>query len=205
MMTRFFISMLILSILSRELFAQTDAETENEKFRKELNEEYSNPQTSPLPKRDIKKFKGHPFFPMDLKYRVKALLTVTPSSSFFKMQTSTSQPREYRIYGRAVFSIDRINYELPLYQSKDLMQTEKYKDYLFLPFTDLTNGELTYSAGRYIGLTIPKEGNEVVIDFNQAYNPYCAYSDKYSCPIVPRENDLNVAILAGVKYNKKKK
>ncbi len=205
MKTRFFLSILILSTLSRGLLAQTDAETEIEKFRKDLNEEYSNPQTSPLPKKDIKKFKGHPFFPIDLKYRVKAILMLTPSTSFFKMQTSTSQPRDYRIYGNAAFSIDGINYQLALFQSKDLMQTEKYKDYLFLPFTDLTNGDLTYSAGRYIGLTIPKEGDEIVIDFNQAYNPYCAYSNKYSCPIVPRENGLNVAIFAGVKYNKKKK
>jgi uncharacterized protein len=186
------------------LQAQSSVEAEIIKFQNELNDEYSNPEKSPLPKKDIRKFKGHEFFPIDLKYRIKAIITVTPHATFFNMQTSTPQPREHRIYGMATFAIDGINYELPLYQSKSLMQTEKYKDYLFLPFTDLTNSEQTYSAGRYIDLSVPKEGNAIVIDFNQSYNPYCAYSDKFSCPIVPRENDLTIAILAGVKYKRKK-
>ncbi len=202
-MTKGFILICIILSQLGLLHAQSDSEAEIIKFQNELNDEYTNPEKSPLPKKGIKKFKGHEFFPINLKYTVKARISVTPSATFFNMQTSTSQPREHRIYGTAAFTIDGINYELPLYQSKSLMLTEKYKDYLFLPFTDLTNGGQTYSAGRYIDLSIPKEGNEIVIDFNQAYNPYCAYSDKFSCPIVPRENDLNVAILAGVKYKKK--
>ncbi|NOS55980.1 MAG: DUF1684 domain-containing protein [Cyclobacteriaceae bacterium] len=203
-MAKIFTTIFIFSLLSLELRAQSDSEREILKFQKELNEEYSNPKTSPLPKKNVKKFEGHDFFPVDLKYRVKAMLSLTPDAVFFKMQTSTNQPRDHRIYAMASFSINENKYELPLYQSSDLMKTEEYKDYLFLPFTDLTNGEETYPSGRYIGLRIPKEGNEIIIDFNQAYNPYCAYSSSYSCPIVPRENDLNVAILAGVKFQKKK-
>jgi uncharacterized protein (DUF1684 family) len=72
----------------------------------------------------------------------------------------------------------------------------------FLPFTDETNGMESYGGGRYIDLNVPK-GNKLIIDFNSAYNPYCAYNDKYSCPIVPRENYLKTRIEAGVKTFKK--
>ena len=82
------------------------------------------------------------------------------------------------------------------------MNEDGFKDYLFLPFMDDTNGEQTYAGGRYIDLRIP-EGNTLKIDFNKAYNPYCAYNEKYSCPIVPRENYLDVAVKAGVKVFKK--
>jgi len=79
------------------------------------------------------------------------------------------------------------------------MNNPEYKDYLFFPFTDLTNNASTYGGGRYIDLRIP-QGNVIVLDFNKAYNPSCAYSPKYSCPIVPGENNIDVAITAGVKY-----
>ena len=73
-----------------------------------------------------------------------------------------------------------------------------YRDYLFLPFLDATNGIETYGGGRYIDLTIP-ESNQITIDFNKSYNPYCAYNEKFSCPIVPRENYLSLKVNAGVK------
>lgn len=172
---------------------------EIKKFQTELNTEYSDRSKSPLEPKDFKKFKGHAFFPINLKYRVKATLKLTESSAFFLMQTSNDQPRLHRKYADVVFSLEGQEFSIPAYQSKDLMATKDYADHLFFPFTDLTNEEATYSGGRYIGLRIPKEGNELVVDFNMAYNPYCAYSKNYSCPIVPRENDLNVKIEAGVK------
>ena len=78
------------------------------------------------------------------------------------------------------------------------MQQEEYRDYLFLPFTDKTNGSETYTGGRYIDLSIP-EGDTLEINFNKAYNPYCAYNPKYSCPIVPGVNALDTEVRAGVK------
>jgi uncharacterized protein (DUF1684 family) len=75
---------------------------------------------------------------------------------------------------------------------------EAYVDYLFLPFSDATNGNETYSGGRYIDLRIPTS-DSVLIDFNKAYNPYCAYNPKYSCPIVPKQNRLPIPVRAGVK------
>lgn len=181
-------------------FSQSDsllAISEIKKFQPELNTEYSDRSKSPLEPKDFKKFRGHAFFPINLKYRVKATLKLTESSTFFLMQTSTDQSRLYRKYADVVFSLEGLEFSIPAYQSKDLMLTKEYADYLFFPF--LTNGETTYSAGRYIDLRIPKVGNELILDFSMAYNPYCAYSKNYSCPIVPRENDLNVKIEAGVK------
>ena len=110
---------------------------------------------------------------------------------------------EYRVYGMLEFILDNRKFELPVYQSKQLMATDEYRDYLFLPFTDLTNDNRTYPGGRYIELSIPK-GDTIVVDFNQAYNPYCAYSKRYSCPIVPAENHLDIEIPAGVMYTSKK-
>ena len=82
------------------------------------------------------------------------------------------------------------------------MKEEGYEDYLFLPFLDDTNGEESYGGGRYIDCRIP-EGDTIEIDFNKAYNPYCAYNENYSCPIVPRENYLAIEVKAGVKVFKK--
>ena len=82
------------------------------------------------------------------------------------------------------------------------MRNPAYKNYIFLPFTDDSNGFETYGGGRYLDIDKPEDGvRKIVLDFNIAYNPYCAYSDAYSCPIPPRENNLSVKILAGAKYD----
>jgi uncharacterized protein (DUF1684 family) len=114
------------------------------------------------------------------------------------MKTTTERTPTYEKYGEAIFEIDNIEYKLSIYQSHRLRQNEKYKDYLFLPFTDLTNGEETYGGGRFIDLSIPNS-DIITIDFNKAYNPYCAYSSTSSCPVPPKENDLDLKVLAGVK------
>jgi uncharacterized protein (DUF1684 family) len=98
--------------------------------------------------------------------------------------------------------IDSQELKLDVYQSPDVMKIPGYEDYLFIPFTDLTNGEETYEVGRYIEFSIP-ESDSVVLDFNQCYNPYCSYgAGKYSCPIPPEANHLPVAIPAGEKKYK---
>jgi uncharacterized protein (DUF1684 family) len=186
------------------LAQQDSAVPEILKFQEALNAEYRDAKTSPLKGKALKKFKKHDFFPIDLQYRVEATLAVTNESSFFPMKTSSQVLKEHRIYGILKFALKGKVFEVPVYQSKMLMAVEKYKDYLFFPFTDSTNGNLTYAAGRYIELSIPKQGNKITLDFNQAYNPYCAYSDGYSCPIVPSDNHLDMDILAGVKDSDKK-
>ena len=186
-------------------FSQSDSVT-NEilKFQEELNNEYKDPKTSPLKGKALKRFKGHEFFAIDLQYRVQGTLTITDNAGFFPMMTSSQVPKEYRVFGTIEFMLQGKTFQVPVYQSKKLMTTEEYKNYLFFPFTDLTTGKLSYGAGRYIDLQIPANGNTIIIDFNKAYNPLCAYSDGYSCPIVPVENQLDVEILAGVKFTDKK-
>lgn len=168
------------------------------KFQKELNEEYSSPKDSPLEPRDRKKFKGLPFFPADLKYRIAATLKLTPETPYFEMKTTIPRANLERIFGMLNFQIDGKEYSLPVYQSKSLQTQAGYEDYLFFPFTDLTNGTETYGGGRYMDLRIPRSGSEIVLDFNKAYNPYCAYSKRFSCPIVPKENHIDAEIRAGV-------
>jgi uncharacterized protein (DUF1684 family) len=195
----------ILMLASFETRAQQDSAIhEILKFQEALNIEYRDAKTSPLKGKALKKFKKHDFFPIDLQYRVEATLAVTNESSFFPMKTSSQVLKEHRVYGMLTFTLKGKEFEVPVYQSKMLLVVEKYKDYLFFPFTDLTTGNLTYAAGRYIDLRIPKQGNKLTLDFNQAYNPYCAYSDGYSCPIVPTDNNLDIDILAGVKDSDKK-
>jgi len=174
---------------------------EIKKFQKNLNAEYLNPKETPLRGDNFTNFKAHPFFPVDLKYRVEAKLVRTANAEPFEIPTSSGKTKQYKEYGKASFTLEGQEYTLTLYQSLDLLKQEKYKDYLFLPFRDLTNGKETYGGGKYMDLKIPK-GNTLILDFNQSYQPYCAYNAyDYNCPIVPEENKLPVEIRAGVMYN----
>ena len=141
------------------------------------------------------------FFPVNEKYRMTCRFERTMNSPWFRMESSGPIKKNYRVYGIIHFTINDTAVTLNIYQSQDLMTTKEYKDHLFIPFTDATSGEETYESGRYIDLEIKDITNEnVLIDFNKAYNPYCAYvSGKYNCPIPPAENRLIVAIRAGEK------
>lgn len=175
--------------------------SEIKKFQKELNEGYTNPKETPLRGDNFTNFKQHPFFPIDLKYRVTAQLKRTENAEPFEIPTSSGRTQPYREYGKATFVIDGKSYVLTLFQNLNLIKRPEYKDHLFLPFRDETKGIETYGGGKYIDLRIPK-GDEIVIDFNQSYHPYCAYNAyDYSCPIVPDENFLPVRIEAGVMYD----
>ena len=168
-------------------------------FQEELNAEYRDPDESPLPAKQRKAFEGLPFFDIDSSYHVVASFTRNEAPVTFQMQTTSAAVKDYDIYGTVTFTLKGTSYTLNIYQSHTLRETDEYRDYLFLPFTDKTNGDTTYGGGRYIDLRIPS-GDTIDIDFNKAYNPYCAYATGYSCPIPPRENDMPVKIEAGVKY-----
>ncbi|MFK7748102.1 MAG: DUF1684 domain-containing protein [Kordia sp.] len=167
-------------------------------FQQKLNAEYKDASTSPLKAKDLKTFEGLDFFPINNTFKVTATFKRTPNSPIFKMPTSTDRKPEYRRYGIATFTLNGKEFSLEIYRNQKLMKTEEYKNYLFLPFTDETNGFASYGGGRYIDLEIPK-GDTIEIDFNKSYNPLCAYNDKYSCPIPPRVNFLKTEINAGVK------
>lgn len=171
-------------------------------FQKELNAEYKDASKSPLKDKDRKNFKGLDFFKEDSSFVVKAKFVRTPDETPFEMKTTTDRLPVYVKYGVITFNLKGNAYQLNVYQNQDLNKKDGFDNYLFLPFLDDTNGEESYGGGRYIDLRIPKN-DELVIDFNKAYNPYCAYNEKYSCPIVPRENYLALKVEAGVKVFKK--
>ncbi len=175
----------------------TGFKIEVQTWQKEQNSEFEKPLESPLTKEGLSVFKGLDFYTIDSKFRVEANLERTPYEPVFGMPTTTDRLPEYKKYGVATFEIDGKIYQLNVYQNQKAMNIEGYEDHLFIPYTDLTSGNSSYSGGKYIDLKIP-EGKVLVIDFNKSYNPYCAYNHKYSCPIPPSENSLNTRIEAGV-------
>jgi hypothetical protein len=195
MLQRVFIIMLLL-ILSctpkkRPILGDTD-------YQRTMNANFKDATKSPLKAGDRKQFSGLDFFKFDSTFIVKAELKRTPNSEWFKMQSTTGDTTNERVYGVLSFVLKGQSFTLNVYQGKAMMTREGFEDYLFLPFIDHTNGEDTYGGGRYIDLRIP-EGDGIEIDFNTAYNPYCAYNEKYSCPIVPRVNTIDIAVRAGLK------
>ena len=164
-------------------------------FQREINDFFKDASVSPLKKRDLKNFRGLDFFTYDSTYLVTAKLTKTPKEKPFMMLTTTDIVVEYIKYGTATFELLSNNYSLDIYKN---LEDPNERDNLFLPFLDDTNGNESYGGGRYINLDIP-QGDNLIIDFNSAFNPYCVYDEKYSCPIVPRENYIPLEIKAGVK------
>ncbi len=169
-----------------------------EDYRTEANTEFADSASSPLTKEGLAHFERLDFFPIDKKYRLMASFVLNPDPEPFEMETTTSRRPVYVKYGEAHFSLDGKEYMLEVYQSDKLKKMEELNEHLFLPFKDLTNGIESYGGGRFLDLKIPV-GETIIIDFNKAYNPYCAYNHNYSCPVPPRVNHLNIAIPAGVK------
>lgn len=167
-------------------------------YRANLNREFADTTTSPLTPEGLAIFKGLDFFPVDEMYRVEARFVLNPDPEPFEMVTTTARRPIYVKYGIAYFTLGGKDLMLEIYQSEKAKVIEELKDYLFLPFMDLTNGVSSYGGGRFLDLKIP-EGNTIIIDFNKAYNPYCAYNHRYSCPVPPEANHLNIEIPVGVK------
>lgn len=145
------------------------------------------------------------FYEIDKSFCVTAALKKINDDEGFDMNTSSGMKKKYFKYGMLTFKLHDSLLHLYVYQSKDLMKQEKLREYLFVPFGDATSGFESYGGGRYIEFYISDiKNNKVIIDFNKAYNPYCAYTTGYNCPIPPTENMLTIPIPAGEKnYGKK--
>lgn len=185
-------------LISVSGFAQPFDEAKVQLFQNGLTTAFADSTKSPLSPEDRRNFHGLDCYAPNAKYFVNARLRRTKNEKPFGMKTSTDRLPVYVKYGEIAFTLEGREFKLNVYQNMELVKKKEFTDYLFLPFSDLTNGNETYIGGRYIDLRIPK-GDTIAIDFNQAYNPYCAYNHKYSCPIVPLENDLDIEIKAGVK------
>jgi len=166
-------------------------------YRKHYKEDFLTDSHSPLKAADTGFLR---FYLADISYRVKASFVLTPQAKEFSMPTHSGKDKMFRQYGIATFKLHDTLLVLHVYQNINLSKDPKYKDDLFIPFTDLTNYEETYAGGRYIDISINDiKKNELIIDFNTCYNPYCAFASGYSCPIPPDENKLAVHIRAGEK------
>ena len=166
-------------------------------FRAKYMNDFLTDPGSPLTKDDLKFLR---FYDADSTYTVVAKQEILPNEATFVMPVFSGTGLAYIRYALVKFTLKGKPMQLTVYRSVALAKLPEYQDYLFLPFTDDTNGTDTYGGRRYIDLSIKDfNGNSVVIDFNRAYNPYCAFSGKYSCPKPPEENHLQIAIPAGEK------
>lgn len=174
------------------------------KHREAYKEDFIKDSNSPLKKSDLQNLH---FYDVDSTYKVLAGVELLKNEKVFKMPTFDGSSSDYYRYAHINFSLNGKAIQMTLYRSVALSTNPVYKDHLFLPFTDESNNKETYGGGRYIDLDTKEiDDNRIEIDFNKAYNPYCAYSDGYRCPVPPEENDLQLAIKAGEKaYAGKKK
>lgn len=136
------------------------------------------------------------YFPINKKYQVKAELEPIDKKKVFLLGTSDGKEQRYLEHAYAVFTLDGITNRLLILE---VMDNGPQRGKLFLAFADKTSSADTYGAGRYLDIEKVRGASSIVLDFNLAYNPYCAYSDTFSCPLPPRENILEVAIRAGEK------
>lgn len=163
--------------------------TELDAFRAEKDEFFGKHPQSPLTREQKKDFHGLQYFPENDSLRLEVKVEEFENKQTFEMQTSTGDVQIYEKFGKFRFEVDGEEAELTIYQSQHGF---------FLPFVDVLAGKETYPAGRYLEPeSLP--GGYFIVDFNIAYNPYCAYNEMWSCPITPAENRLKVAIRAGEK------
>lgn len=140
------------------------------------------------------------FYEPDARYRVTAKVELLSSQSFFGMSTSGNRSLKARRFAKLYFTLNGKPYELYAYQLGFLLDSKDNKDDFFIPFTDEGSGKASYEGGRYIDFKMSDiVDNKLIIDFNKAYNPYCAFTTGYNCPIPPSENTLPVAVTAGEK------
>ncbi|MFN4986139.1 MAG: DUF1684 domain-containing protein [Ignavibacteria bacterium] len=163
-------------------------------MRQEKDAQFRDGDDSPLPADKRTSFTGLSYFAPDPEYVVMAKFVESTSQDTIALQTSKEDVRKAFRAGAFTFRLNGKDLKLWAYTFADSEDTES----LFVPFTDKTSGHETYYGGRYMDVPMV-DGDDYVLDFNMAYNPYCAYNDKYSCPLVPNENDLSTAVRAGEK------
>ena len=187
---------LIICFATHSLFAQNFTK-EIATHRALYKNEFLTDKNSPLKKEDLKFLQ---FYAANPSYKVKTYFTKTIDTTGFDMLTHSGKIKKYYVFGFVTFTLKKQVFKLFIYQSEQLKTTKGLEDYLFIPFTDETNSTATFGGGRYLDF---KEkdivNNQLLIDFNKCYNPYCAYKGGYNCPIPPKENDLKITIEAGEK------
>jgi len=167
-----------------------------ESEREEKDRSFASHWQSPIPSQERAKFKGLSYYPADLAYRFELELHEHAEKKMVRMDYTKGNDREFIRWGEFYVTISGKQQALQAYKSNP------GEERLFILFKDLTSGKETYGAGRYLDLEPERDLTEVgkwIVDFNRAYNPWCVYSQDYTCPLVPQENWLEVTIHAGEK------
>lgn len=199
----FFIGFLSL-IIHQSIYAQGFIYANNQEehhtkvieWRNQKDDNYKIKDKTMLTEELMKDFEGLKYYEIDYTYRVDGSLIKFDDGRTFSINTTGGDVYDYLIYGKVSFELKGKYFTLNVYQGQRAAKSGKKKGALFIPFTDLSSGGLTYGGGRYLVLDVP-DGEILVMDFNMAYNPYCVYNPDHSCPIPPKENDLNVMVDAG--------
>lgn len=192
-----FLVLLFTITLFTSCISQKDYTNSIEEYRTNYYKSFAAQDDGPI---EIKDLANINFYPIKSNYRCQCTLTLTPDSKPFNLKTYSNIEKPYRKYAEFNCPLNGEKIKISAYLSLLHTNHPVYNNRLFIPFMDLTNGDETYGGGRYIDINISEiENNKVILDFNRAYNPWCAYSEGYNCPIPPRENHLEIAIEAGEK------
>jgi uncharacterized protein len=185
-------------IIPDDSVSETDYINSVLNHRKEKDKEFLDDNSSPIAEDLRKLFSGLNYYSPNPEFKVTAKLERFENPIHFRMKTTTDRLPDYSLYGRLTFNLKGQELHLNVYQNIDLLKKPGYEKYLFIPFNDSTNGNETYGGGRFMDAENP-DSDSLIIDFNYAYNPYCAYNHRYSCPIPPEANTLPIKIEAGEK------
>jgi uncharacterized protein len=192
--------LIIVGIIAFIIYSFTGSEetseqyiTEIEKERKEKDSFMKDSEESPF-KTATDPLTSLKYFKPDIKYRINADLEPVQDKKVRLLPTSDDKEKRYLEYAYASFKLDGVENKLLILE---VMDPGPYRGTLFLAFADETSARETYGAGRYLDIKKVPGASTVTLDFNKAYNPYCAYSENFSCPFPPKENVLKVAIKAG--------
>lgn len=172
-------------------------EKEITRHREEYKKAFLVEERSPLDEEGVKLLD---FFEADEAYSIKAKVKKVKKGELIEIPTYSGKIKMFQVYARLTFKVNGTKQRLLVYRNTAFANNPLYRDYLFLPFKDKTSTKETYGGGRYLDFRMKDlAGKSMVLDFNKAYNPYCAYSDGYNCPIPPVDNHLQIPILAGEK------
>jgi uncharacterized protein (DUF1684 family) len=193
-----FLFVLFVGLLTTEAVAQTSFVDQLSRHRETYKKDLLAASGGPLTEEGDLAYVQ--FYAPDSTYRITASVERIPNAQPFEMPTYNGKTRPHVAYALLSFKINGKPQQLTLYRNLNAIRLPQFRDYLFLPFKDATSGTETYGGGRYLDLRVGDiQNGQVTLDFNKAYNPYCAFVEGYPCPIPPKNNVLAVPIKAGEK------
>jgi uncharacterized protein len=205
MNTRNIIIAFVILGVATSLYYIFNADATTEGYRKEINKQREdkdgfmrNVDSSPFASHK-ELFTGLKYFAPDLRFRIQATLTPIAKREIISLTTNTGEGQSYLNYAWAEFDLDNLHHRLLILE---VIEEGPERGNLFLAFADQTSAVETYGAGRYLDIKKMPGANTILLDFNNAYNPYCAYSEKFICPFPTKENILKASIKAGEKVYK---